>query len=106
MMSILEQRQIVEAAFLPLGCRCSIEADDTVTIQIRASDDERVLLNATGINRSELSSSRSISQLVLRLRRALEHASAVADTPKVGNDSLPLNKRGHASLPAKRSIQG
>ncbi|UCJ14857.1 DUF1652 domain-containing protein [Pseudomonas sp. MM211] len=88
MMSILEQRQIVESAFLPLDCRCSIEAGDTVSIQIRAPDDERVLLNAAGIDRSELSSSRSISQLVLRLRRELESANA-ADKPTVGSDPLP-----------------
>ncbi|NQD80765.1 DUF1652 domain-containing protein [Pseudomonas sp. CrR14] len=71
MMSILEQRQIIESAFLPLQCRCSIEAGDTVAIQIRSPEDGQVLLDVTGIERSELSSSRSISQLVLSLRHQL-----------------------------------
>lgn len=71
MMSILEQRQIIESAFLPLQCRCSIEANDTVAIQIRSPEDGQVLLDVTGIERSELSSSRSISQLVLSLRHQL-----------------------------------
>ncbi|OLU27345.1 hypothetical protein BVH03_14075 [Pseudomonas sp. PA15(2017)] len=69
MMSILEQRQIIESAFLPLNCRCLVEADDTLTVQIRAVGGERVLLGVKGIQRNELSSSRSISQLVLRLRQ-------------------------------------
>jgi len=71
MMSILEQRQIMESAFLPLNCRCTIEADDTMTLEIRAPEDDQVLLCVSGIQRSELSSSRSISQLVLRLRQQL-----------------------------------
>ena len=72
MMSILEQRQIVEAAFLPLACRCTIGADDLVTLELRHPDDERLLLNVDGIHREELASSRSISQLVLRVRQRLE----------------------------------
>lgn len=71
MMSILEQRQIIESAFLPLNCRCTIEADDCMTLEMRAREDDRVLLRVEGIQRSELSSSRSISQLVLRVRQQL-----------------------------------
>lgn len=88
MMSILEQRQIVESAFLPLDCRCTIEAGDTVVIQIRAAEDGRALLSVTGIDRAELSSSRSISQLVLRLRHRLETQSQGVEKLKRNNGSL------------------
>ncbi|MEQ9724577.1 MULTISPECIES: DUF1652 domain-containing protein [unclassified Pseudomonas] len=71
MMSILEQRQIVESAFLPFNCRCTVEADGTLTLEIRAPQSDHVLLRADGIQRGELASSRSISQLVLRLRQQL-----------------------------------
>lgn len=83
MMSILEQRQIIESAFLPLNCRCTVEADDTLTLEIRSPEGERLLFSADGIPRSELSSSRSISQLVLRLRQQLatqEQVSPVRQT--------------------------
>lgn len=73
MMSILEQRQIIESAFLPFYCRCTIEAGDTVAIQVRSPEDGQVLLEVAGIDRAELSSSRSISQLVLSLRHQLEN---------------------------------
>lgn len=71
MMSILEQRQIVESAFLPLSCRCTIGADNKVTLELRKPMDERVLLSVADIQRDELASSRSISQVVLRVRQLL-----------------------------------
>ena len=82
MMSILEQRQIVEAAFLPLACRCTIGADDLVALEVRDPDDERLLLNVDGIHREELASSRSISQLVLRVRQQLERLEPGAAAPQ------------------------
>lgn len=71
MMSILEQRQIVESAFLPFSCRCTIETDGILTLEIRSPQSDQILLRADGIQRGELASSRSISQLVLRLRQQL-----------------------------------
>ncbi|MDD1508753.1 DUF1652 domain-containing protein [Pseudomonas sp. CNPSo 3701] len=82
MMSILEQRQIVEAAFLPLACRCTIAADDRVTLELRDPNDERLLLSLADIHRDELASSRSISQLVLRVRQQLVFVSSGMAAPQ------------------------
>ncbi len=84
MMSILEQRQIIESAFLPLNCRCTIEVDDTMTLEIRAPRIEQVMLRVEGIQRSELSSSRSISQLVLRLRQQLATCETQSPVRQMG----------------------
>lgn len=85
MMSILEQRQIIESAFLPFNCRCTVEADDTLTLEIRAPENNRVLMRAEGIQRSELSSSRSISQLVLRLRQQLTTQETESPARRMGS---------------------
>ena len=95
MMSILEQRQIIESAFLPLNCRCLVEADDTLTVQIRAVDGERMLLGVKGIQRSELSSSRSISQLVLRLRQQVTVQEST-HVPSRERESRALQSGTHA----------
>lgn len=71
MMSPLEFRQIVESAFLPMKCTCSVAPDDSVTIQIRDPATEAVLLNVAGLKRSELGSSRAISKIVLQIRQDL-----------------------------------
>lgn len=71
MMSALEFRQIVESAFLPHRCVCSVGPDDSVTIQIRDPSTDDVLINIAGIKRSDLSSSRAISKLVLQVRQDL-----------------------------------
>jgi len=85
MMSILEQRQIIESAFLPLNCRCTIEADDSMTLEIRAPQNDQVLLRAAGIQRGELSSSRAISQLVLRLRQQLTSGETESRARQMGS---------------------
>ncbi|KIQ03542.1 MULTISPECIES: DUF1652 domain-containing protein [Pseudomonas] len=80
MMSPLEFRQIVESAFLPMKCTCSVAPDDSVTIQIRDPATEAVLLNVAGLKRSELGSSRAISKIVLQIRQdlaALQMASPI-----------------------------
>ncbi|WP_319802002.1 DUF1652 domain-containing protein [Pseudomonas sp. BIGb0408] len=79
-MSPLEFRQIVESAFLPMKCTCSVAPDDSVTIQIRDPATEAVLLNVAGLKRSELGSSRAISKIVLQIRQdlaALQMASPI-----------------------------
>ncbi|WP_257027059.1 DUF1652 domain-containing protein [Phytopseudomonas flavescens] len=74
-MSILEQRQIIESAFLPLHCHCKIDANDSVTIEIKDSHSGQVQLIVAGLKRSNLDSSRSISQLVLEVRQHLQEGS-------------------------------
>lgn len=95
MMSILEQRQIIESAFLPLNCRCLVEADDTLTLQIRAAGGDQMLLGVKGIQRSELSSSRSISQLVLRLRQQVTVQEST-HVPSRERESRALQSGTHA----------
>ncbi|TBU97561.1 DUF1652 domain-containing protein [Phytopseudomonas dryadis] len=84
MMSVLEQRRIVECAFLPLVCHCTIDSSESVTIQVRDPVTAQVYLNVTGISRSELSSSRQISALVLQLRQDLRTLNSGSDLHKLG----------------------
>lgn len=79
MMSILEQRRIVECAFLPLVCSCTIDANESVTIQIQDPVTAQIYLNVTGISRAELSTSRQISQLVIQLRQDLRTLNSGSD---------------------------
>lgn len=79
MMSVLEQRRIVECAFLPLACSCTIDSNESVTIQIRDPVTYQVYLNVTGISRAELSTSRQISQLVMQLRQDLRTLNSGED---------------------------
>lgn len=72
MMSVLELRRIVESAFSPLKCLCSVGPDNSVTIQIREPSSDDVLMTIAGLKRFELNSSRAISQLVLQVRQDLE----------------------------------
>lgn len=59
MMSSLEQRRIVESAFLSLKCICNIGATGDVSIQIQEPATGVVKLNIGGISRSNLLSSRT-----------------------------------------------
>lgn len=79
MMSVLEQRRIVECAFLPLACSCTIDSNESVTIQIRDPVTYQVYLNVSGISRAELSTSRQISQLVMQLRQDLRTLNSGED---------------------------
>ncbi|WP_242675188.1 DUF1652 domain-containing protein [Phytopseudomonas dryadis] len=74
MMSVLEQRRIIETAFLPLNCRCSVCHDDSMVIEISDPLTREVLIKVTGIARSRLASSRDISRFVLQLRHDLRAA--------------------------------
>lgn len=80
MMSVLEFRQIVESAFLPLKCICTVAPDDSITIQIREPSSDDVMMTLAGLKRSELSSSRGISKLVLGIRQDL--AALRSDVPR------------------------
>ncbi|MBD8494187.1 DUF1652 domain-containing protein [Pseudomonas syringae] len=74
-LSTLELRSIVEGAFLPLSCTCTIAPDRSMTIQIAEPRTGRVDLLVTGIDLMRLDSSRAINDLVAGLREELDSVS-------------------------------
>lgn len=70
-LSTLELRSIVEGAFLPLRCTCSVTQDESLTVQINDPGSEHVELLVTGISLNRLNTSRDISELVAELRHDL-----------------------------------
>ncbi|MHC8305689.1 DUF1652 domain-containing protein [Pseudomonas sp. PB3P13] len=71
-LSALEIRSIVESGFLPKRCQCSLSPDLKMTVKVFADDkSEQVDLLVTGINASQLNSSRAISDLIAGLRSDL-----------------------------------
>ncbi|WP_122314325.1 DUF1652 domain-containing protein [Pseudomonas cichorii] len=77
-LSTLELRNIIEVAFLPLSCTCTIvpgltPARTTMTVQITDPSTGRVELSVTGISLDRLKTSRDISDLVAELREERAH---------------------------------
>ncbi len=72
-LSTLELRSIIEGAFLPLRCTCSVSPDSSMTVQITDPHPERVELFVTGISLERLNTTRDISELVAELRYDLAH---------------------------------
>ncbi|MDB5995291.1 MAG: hypothetical protein JWP42_2427 [Pseudomonas sp.] len=72
MLSTLELRHIVESSFLPLSCKCDVNGDGSLQIQIFDKNTGRVDLLVTGISTTRLSSSREILRLVTELRAELD----------------------------------
>lgn len=68
MISHLELRQIIESAFLPLQCQCTIAPDGSMTVKVAGAETERVYLLATGIQTQTLTHMRAISNLIAELR--------------------------------------
>jgi hypothetical protein len=71
MISTLELRHIIESAFLPKKCVCSIQPDHTMTIRI-GSVEEIDAFTATGIDFSRFSTSRAIAGLVGELKEEMK----------------------------------
>jgi hypothetical protein len=67
-LSTLELRGIIERAFLPLRCTCTVAPDYSMTVQISDLHSDRVDLIVTGISLDRLNTSREISELVAELR--------------------------------------
>lgn len=74
-LSTLELRSIVEGAFLPLNCTCTIAQDQSMTVQITEPSTGQVNLIVTGIALARLNTSREISNLVAELRDELENVA-------------------------------
>lgn len=69
----LELRNIMEHAFLPLQCTCSVQPDQSMTLDIKDPQTGRSLLTVAGISVTRLNSSRDISNLIAELRLELAY---------------------------------
>lgn len=69
-MSPLELRHIIESGFLPLQCRCSINARGELTIALVDPATAQNLVTG-GIPVSQLNSSRAIANLIAELKARL-----------------------------------
>ncbi|SEI68177.1 DUF1652 domain-containing protein [Pseudomonas sp. NFR16] len=68
MISALELCHIVESGFLPAKCKCTIDANDQMMIQIFDRGRGHADLLASGIPTSTLGSSRAIAMLIASLK--------------------------------------
>lgn len=80
-LSTLELRGIIERAFLPLRCTCTVAPDYSMTVQIFAPKSDRVDLFVTGISLERLNTSRDICDLVTELRYDLANHSQLHAYP-------------------------
>ena len=69
-LSNLELRNIIESAFLPWCCNCSI-VDDLMTVEIIDPHTKRIELFKSRISLDRLDTSRSLCDLILELRAEL-----------------------------------
>lgn len=69
----LELRNIIECAFLPDHCTCTVAPDQSLTVQVSDPVTGHVGLMVTGISTDRLNSSRAISGLIAELRHELKH---------------------------------
>ena len=67
-LSTLELRGIIERAFLPLRCTCTVAPDHSLTVHIADRHSDRIDLFVTGISLDRLNTSREICELVTELR--------------------------------------
>ena len=74
-LSDLELRSIIESAFLPLRCNCTVSAAETMTVEVVDPATERVELYVSGIVLDRLDTSRAICDLITHLRSELERNS-------------------------------
>jgi hypothetical protein len=74
-LSDLELRSIIESAFLPLRCNCTVSAVKTMTVEVIDPSTEHVELYVTGIALDRLDTSRAICDLITQLRSDLDSHS-------------------------------
>lgn len=71
MISVLELRHIVETAFLPKKCICSISPRGSMTVQIFNQETGMEELTVAGIDSSRIVSSRAIAALVAEINEEM-----------------------------------
>lgn len=70
MLSTLELRHIIETAFLPTKCICSVRAG-SLMIQLVDPITQQELLTVAGVDLKSLRSSRAIARLVAEIKEEL-----------------------------------
>ncbi|WP_408600489.1 DUF1652 domain-containing protein [Pseudomonas sp. PLMAX] len=68
MISNLELRHIIECGFLPLACTCTVNPDGSLMIKVFDAETGRVEMLVTAVSTADLTSSRSIANLIGELR--------------------------------------
>ena len=71
MLSDLEIKHLLETAFLPQRCVCSLVPYGSISVQIFDQGSSEPLLTIAGISRVEVTSSRSIANLVGQIREEI-----------------------------------
>lgn len=71
MLSVLELRNIIESAFLPISCRCRVESPGYIQVQFFDSVTGRQQLLVTGISLAELSGNQAITKVIKEIRGEL-----------------------------------
>ncbi|MFJ5286648.1 DUF1652 domain-containing protein [Pseudomonas sp. NPDC088429] len=76
MISNLELRHIIESGFRPLSCTCTTNPDGSLMIRVFEPETGRVELLETAISTANLTSSRSIANLIGELRSEMASRKA------------------------------
>lgn len=71
MLSTVELCHILESGFLPLACTCTLSPNGSLMIKVFEPESGRVDLLLTGVSTADLTSVRSISNLIGELRTEL-----------------------------------
>lgn len=71
MLSVVELCRVIESAFLPLACRCRIESQGSLQIQIYDPVSGHVELLVTGISICCLTGSQILTKLINEIREEL-----------------------------------
>lgn len=93
MMSVQQQRQLIEASFVPYVCKCIISPQGVISIEVRDPKTETLLLSLDGILSSDLMDWGAISAFVEGLQRDVEKlkhsASQGIDAQPRATDDTP-----------------
>lgn len=76
MISTLELRHIIECGFQPLSCICTVNTDGSLMIRVFDAETGRVDLSVTAVSTADLTSSRSIANLIGELRSEMASRKA------------------------------
>ncbi|KPA91461.1 MULTISPECIES: DUF1652 domain-containing protein [Pseudomonas] len=79
MPSTLELRRLIETAFLPTPCICTVDQGKTLTIQLMDADTRQEQLTVTGIDPQGLRSIRAIALLVAEIKEELRLNARATD---------------------------
>lgn len=72
MMSARQQRQLIEAAFLPHACKCRASSEGLLTIYVCDAVSDAVLLEVSGVSTAALVNWDAIDKFATDLQRNLK----------------------------------